>query len=115
MPTSAPTLLVLNGGSTSLRFAVSRTDATLTRVCSGTIERIGHDDAHLRLGDGTHEPVDARDPTAAVHALVHWLRQRGQADDLAAVGHRVVHGMTHFDPERITPANLARSMLARGS
>jgi acetate kinase len=41
-----------------------------------------------------------------VHALVQWLRQRGQAGELAAVGHRVVHGMGRFDPERITPALL---------
>jgi acetate kinase len=107
MPTSAPTLLVLNGGSTSLRFAVARADAALTNVCSGTIERIGRDDAHLRLEDGTREPLRAPDPGAAVHALVQWLRQRGQVGDLAAVGHRVVHGMGHFDPERITPALLA--------
>jgi acetate kinase len=106
MPTSAPTLLVLNGGSTSLRFAVARADAALTSVCSGTVERIGHDDAHLSLDNGTHEALSASDPGAAVHALVQWLRQRGQAGELAAVGHRVVHGMGRFDPERITPALL---------
>ena len=107
MPTPAPTLLVLNGGSTSLRFALSRADAMLTRVCGGTIERIGHDDAHLRLDDGTREAVVARDPGQAVHALVHWLREGGRAEAVVAVGHRVVHGMGHFDPERVTPGLLA--------
>ena len=111
MPTPAPSILVLNGGSSSIRFAVVRADDGLTRVCGGTLERIGHDDAHLAIDDlppaQGRQPIAARDPGDAVRALVQWLRQRGEADSLAAVGHRVVHGMDHFDPERITPALLA--------
>ena len=111
MPTPVPCILVLNGGSSSIRFAVVRADDGLTHVCSGTLERIGHGDAHLAI-DGlpperARQPISARDPGDAVRALVQWLRQRGDADPLAAVGHRVVHGMDHFDPERITPALLA--------
>jgi acetate kinase len=110
MPTPSPSILVLNGGSSSIRFAVLRADAGLTHACSGTLERIGHDDAHLAIDDlppaEARQAVAARDPGEAVHALVQWLRQRGEADSLVAVGHRVVHGMDHFDPERITPALL---------
>jgi acetate kinase len=111
MPTPSPSILVLNGGSSSIRFAVVRADAGLTHACSGTLERIGHDDAHLAIDDlppaEARQAVAARDPGEAVRALVQWLRQRGEADSLVAVGHRVVHGMDHFDPERITPALLA--------
>jgi acetate kinase len=111
MPTPSPSILVLNGGSSSIRFAVLRADDGLTGACSGTLERIGHDDAHLAIDDlppaEARQAIAARDHGEAVHALVQWLRQRGEADSLVAVGHRVVHGMNHFDPERITPALLA--------
>ena len=111
MSTPSPSILVLNGGSSSIRFAVMRADDGLARVCSGTLERIGHDDAHLAIDDlqpaQARQAIAARDHGEAVHALVQWLRQRGEVDSLVAAGHRVVHGMDHFDPERITPALLA--------
>jgi len=104
-------ILVLNGGSTSIRFALLRADQDLTRVCSGTMERIGHDDAHLLVDDlaaaEKRQLLQARDPRQALQSLVQWLRQRGEVDGIAAVGHRVVHGMNHFDPERITAELLA--------
>ena len=111
MRTSSPSILVLNGGSSSIRFAVLRADDLLTPVCSGTLEGIGQDAAHLALDDAppgqARQPIAARDPGEAVHSLVQCLQQRGDAEALAAVGHRVVHGMEHFDPMRITPALLA--------
>jgi acetate kinase len=111
MTTPSPSILVLNGGSSSIRFALLRADRDLTRLCSGTMERIGHEDAHLAIADAvpgeTCHAIEARDQRQAVHALVQWLRQRGDADALAALGHRVVHGMSHFDPERLTPELLA--------
>ncbi|MEO5688826.1 MAG: acetate/propionate family kinase [Burkholderiaceae bacterium] len=107
----APSILVLNGGSSSIRFAVLRATAQLTRVCSGTLNRIGQEDAHLHIDDvdaGLAQPaIAARDHAEAVGSLVQWLRQQGEADALVAAGHRVVHGMSHFDPERITPELLA--------
>ena len=111
MPTPSPSILVLNGGSSSIRFAVVCGNDGLTPVCSGMLERIGHDDAHLAIDDlppaQARQSIPARDHGEAVHSLVQWLRQRGDAQALAAVGHRVVHGMEHFDPVRITRALLA--------
>ncbi len=111
MPTPSPSILVLNGGSSSIRFAVVRANAQLTRVCSGTLNRIGQDDAHLEVdadaAPQARQAIPARDHAEAVGSLVQWLRQQGEADALVAAGHRVVHGMSHFDPERITPELLA--------
>ncbi len=108
MPTPSPSILVLNGGSSSVRFAVVRANHGLTPVCSGTLEHIGHDDAHLAIDElppaQARQSIPARDHGEAVHSLVQWLRQRGDAQALAAVGHRVVHGMAHFDPVLITSA-----------
>ena len=111
MPTSSVRILVLNGGSSSIRFAVVRANEDLTPICSGTIERIGRDGSHLAIDDAppaqARQAIPARDNAEAVHSLVQWLQQRGDAEALAAVGHRVVHGMDHFDPVRITPALVA--------
>ena len=111
MPTPSSSILVLNGGSSSIRFAVLCADGALTPVCSGTLERIGQDGAHLAIDDSpsalARQPIPASDHREALHSLVQWLRQRGDGEALTAVGHRVVHGMDHFDPVRITPGLLA--------
>jgi acetate kinase len=107
MPNLCPSILVLNGGSSSIRFALLRADRALTPACSGQIARIGHDDAHLAVDGGEPVPIRAADQEAAVSALLDWLRRRGEADAIVAAGHRIVHGMTHFDPELLTPALVA--------
>ena len=108
MSISLRSILVLNGGSSSIRFAVVRADGTLTPVCSGTLHDVGHDGAHLDVdGESASTPLRARDHDEAVASLVQWLRQRGEADALGAVGHRIVHGMGHFDPAWVTPELLA--------
>ena len=111
MPTPSPSILVLNGGSSSIRFALLRADARLTRICSGTLNGIGEADAWLGIDSDADAParqaIAARDPAEAIQSLVQWLRQGHGVDAIAAVGHRVVHGMNHFDPERITPDLLA--------
>jgi acetate kinase len=38
-----------------------------------------------------------------MEALLDWLGGQGAMSGLAAVGHRVVHGMHHTQPEWITP------------
>lgn len=110
MPTPSPSILVLNGGSSSIRFALVRANDGLTRVCSGMLERIGHADAHLALDAvppaEARQAIRAQDQGEAVRSLVQWLQQCGESESLVAVGHRIVHGMSHFDPERITPALL---------
>lgn len=49
----------------------------------------------------------AADHGAAVVFLLDWLEARPDFASIRAVGHRVVHGMRHSEPERITPRLLA--------
>ncbi|MEP6504000.1 MAG: acetate/propionate family kinase [Betaproteobacteria bacterium] len=107
MSAPPPSILVLNGGSSSIRFALLRASEALTPVCSGKIERIGQEDAHLAVDDGERVAIAATDPEGAVRALMHWLAQRGEAEAVVAAGHRIVHGLAHFDPERLTPPLIA--------
>jgi acetate kinase len=47
--------------------------------------------------------VSAPDFASAVAWLVNWLQEQAGFETIRAVGHRVVHGLTHTAPERITP------------
>jgi acetate kinase len=101
-------ILTVNGGSSSIKFALFETGRPLQKVISGGIERIGLPDARLRTkgiadGDGVSEQVTASDPTAAVGVLVDFLEKRGTPERLSAIGHRVVHGGPKYsEPREIT-------------
>jgi len=84
------TVLALNCGSSSLKYAVFRGDDAVAR---GACDRIG-------LGG-------AADHTAAVHAVLDELDRRG-VERPRAVGHRIVHGgPDHFEPAPVDAALLA--------
>ena len=104
-------VLVLNAGSSSLKFQLIRTDAerlasnTDERLAGGEVERLGGEAiVTLRAHDGTSSKTTAplRDHRAAVEYLVAWLvgpdsgAALGGRADIEAVGHRVVHGGERF-------------------
>jgi len=101
-------VLTINGGSSSIKFALFETGGSLRRILEGAIERIGLPDATLRVkglnpADNFQRPVTAPDHTVAVCALMDWIEERIGRDALAAVGHRVVHGGPKYsEPQRIT-------------
>ena len=105
-------ILTVNGGSSSIKFALFDDDAKLRRVLSGAVDRIGSADSVLRVqGAGSEEsfvrPVAAPDHRGAVEVLMSWIAERGGRDGLAAVGHRIVHGGDKFwRPQRITTGML---------
>ncbi len=101
-------ILTINGGSSSIKFALFKPDDALERMLEGRIERIGLPDASLRVQgvdaeDNFTRPVRAPDHKAAVAVLMDWIEERVGFDALTAVGHRVVHGGPKYcEPERIT-------------
>jgi acetate kinase len=91
------TILVINSGSSSVKFALFAGEAALARLWSGAIERIGLANAHFRAVDAGGAPVidktaDIPDHAAALRLLLDAIEDRGSRAPLAAVGHRVVHG-----------------------
>ncbi len=111
-----PALLVLNAGSSSLKFQVFEpgADGAPYRLARGLFEGLGgaahmivHDragavvaDERLGMGEFGHEE-------ALLHAAA-WLREHRSGHRLAAVGHRVVHGGADYaTPVRIDDAVLA--------
>lgn len=105
-------ILTINGGSSSIKFAVYNLSESITRGLYGQIDRIGLPDAKLTVTDAvTGQPssclINAVTYSAAVSFLVDWLEKQPFYDSIRAVGHRVVHGMEHTEPKRITPQLLA--------
>jgi acetate kinase len=108
-------ILVLNAGSSSLKFAVFGAGAGLPLRLAGNLEELqGH--ARFRAQDGqgavvdTHAWPETQPPghDGAIAFLLDWLQARLEGDRLAAVGHRVVHGgVDYAAPVRVTPTVLA--------
>ena len=103
-----PCILTINGGSSSIKFALFEAGDSLRRILEGGIERIGQPEAALRVkgvnpADSFSRSVTATDHTVAVDALMDWIEERSGRDALTAVGHRVVHGGPKYsEPRRIT-------------
>ena len=103
-------LLAINGGSSSIRFALYDVGKPLRRL-DGKVDRVGLSGTNLTFNDRTGQATDSRlinpgDHRSAVLFLLDWLETRQVLASVKAVGHRVVHGMTHGEPERVTPALL---------
>jgi len=110
---SGACILTLNGGSSSIRFAVYEAGDVLRRRFDGKLDRLGTHDATLIVSDPAGAPpvtraLDAADRAVAVAAVLDWLEAHPLFASITAVGHRVVHGMRHEQPELITPALLAQ-------
>ena len=109
MKPANPRILTINGGSSSIKFALFEAGDSLRRILEGGIERIGLPEATLRVkglnqADNFSRPLAAPDHTVAVGALMDWIEERSGRDALTAVGHRVVHGGPKYSkPQRITP------------
>ena len=108
MKSSNPRILAINGGSSSIKFALFEGGTSLRRIVEGSIERIGLRETTLRVkgvnqADNVTRRIAAPDHTVAVGALMDWIEERNGRDALSAVGHRVVHGgPKYYRPQRIT-------------
>ena len=97
MKPANPRILTINGGSSSIKFALFEAGDSLRRILDGEIGRIGLPEATfwvkgLNQADTFSRLVTAPDHTVAVGALMDWIEERSGRDALTAVGHRVVHG-----------------------
>ena len=103
-----PRILTINGGSSSIKFALFEAGEAMTRMIGGAIERIGSPEANMRVkglkpADGFSKQVTAPDHAAAVTALMDWLEHISDGAAFTAVGHRIVHGGPKYcEPRRVT-------------
>jgi acetate kinase len=100
-------ILTINGGSSSIKFALFQEGEPLRRMLQGKVDRIGLAGTSLAFGDGERNQqdsstIEATDYKSAVAFLLDWLEEKTGFASVRAVGHRVVHGMQHTAPERVT-------------
>jgi acetate kinase len=105
-------ILVLNAGSSSLKFQIIATDLDRirkdsdVRLLRGEVDRIGGEAiVTIQKGDGPKQTFTAslRDISAALDYVIRWIasKESGVSEiqsvaDIHAVGHRVVHGGEKF-------------------
>ena len=108
-----PHVLTVNGGSSSIKFALFDGGDSPRQSLKGVIERIGLPGATLRVDAGnpannTSQPLTVPDYASAVRALIDWIEEQNGCEVLTAVGHRVVHGGPKYcQPQLITAEMIA--------
>jgi acetate kinase len=101
-------ILTINGGSSSIKFALYEAVEPLRRMLEGKVDRIGSTGASLSFHDliasrqGSLSLL-ASDHKSATTFLISWLEKQACFATVAAVGHRIVHGMTRTQPVPVTP------------
>ena len=103
----APSVLTINGGSSSIKFALFEMREPLKRSLHGKVDRIGVPGTNLTFNDPTRNQRQAQTIQASDHGsgatfLIDWLEQNVGLGSVTAVGHRVVHGMKFTEPQRVT-------------
>lgn len=105
-------VLSINGGSSSIKFALFELADEPRRRVSGGVDRIGLADGTFkaqdpRTNETVRRPFNAANHAEAVAQLIGWLGSRLDVESLAAVGHRIVHGgPSLFEPCWISDAVL---------
>jgi acetate kinase len=98
MTTALPCILTINGGSSSIKFALFEAGDSLRRILEGGIERIGLPEATLRMKgldqtDNFSRLVTAPDPAAALGGLDMSMFAGGIGENAPTVRARVCDGL----------------------
>ena len=116
-----PTLIVLNAGSSSLKFQVFEMldDAEPQLVWKGLYEGLGgaahfvvRHAAGADLDEMTWNSGDGIGHEEALMHLVSWLRQHQESRKLVAIGHRVVHGGEAFSAPVLVDESVVQKLEA---
>jgi len=109
LKTPAARLLIINGGSSSIRFTVFESSESLKPIFTGKIEGIGQPSGRFSVKDfvGAQDEsrtLGLRTYAVAVCTLFDWFQGKIDLAAFTAVGHRVVHGGPNYSlPTFITP------------
>lgn len=100
-------LLSINGGSSSIKFALYQVEEPLKLRLYGKVDRIGLSGTNLTFHDPDGKPkvslnLTVTDHKSAANFLIDSLEKQNGFESVLAVGHRVVHGMQHTAPELVS-------------
>ena len=115
MMDSTGLLLIINAGSSSIKFAIfnaGEPPSAASLLCEGQMSGIGHailfhvSGAQLQMQTDVHLP-EGCDHAAALDVLLRWIKQTYANQHIVAAGHRIVHGGDKYQqPVRIDAAVL---------
>ena len=115
MKSASAHIITVNGGSSSVKFALFSSDERPARQLNGLIERVGSPDATLVVidRDGTtidRRPLGTADHKQAAEQIADWLARRVGNDDVLGVGHRIVHGGVHLVEHQVVTAQVMSAL-----
>lgn len=104
-------ILTINGGSSGIKFSLYKIEEPLVQLFYGELGNIGTKNSTLSFTKAIDQEkycitIKAADHHEAATALTGWLEKQEGFDSVKAIGHRIVHGMKHTEPEIITSALL---------
>lgn len=82
-------VLTINGGSSSIKFAVYTLSDAPDKIFSGHIDRIGTNPSIPDFQKGVEE-------------LISQLEENKLLENIAVIGHRIVHGMNYTRPQMLS-------------
>ncbi|MEO6914932.1 MAG: acetate/propionate family kinase [Chitinophagaceae bacterium] len=96
-------ILTINAGSSSIKFSVYDVNPSLNKTLYGQIQNIGSGNARFTSSmSDQHYQGEFQDMDKAGQWLIEWLEKQNIFSRIAAIGHRIVHGLKHTAPEIIT-------------
>ena len=101
-------VLTINGGSSSIKFALYEIEDSLMQLFYADIQSIGTKKIKLSFNNTVTQEksfidIKAVDYDEAVDFLIGWIENQDWFSSVRAIGHRIVHGMKHTAPELVTP------------
>jgi len=107
MAQSPTSVLAINVGSSSIKFAVYQIGVRLKPLLYGKFDRLDVGGTTLSwhtIESGSGEGhMEVPDRVQGTGRMLDWLEARQEFASIRAVGHRVVHGMGHTEVARVTP------------
>lgn len=108
MEAAKTSILIINSGSSSIKFSFYKIADLTKQLLYGEIENNGAKNATLHFTNtitNQKNSIDVKSGEAddAVNFFIDWLEKQDEFVSTRAIGHRIVHGMKHTQSEKITP------------
>lgn len=99
-------ILAVNGGSSSLKFALYENTANPKIIISGQIKRIGLSGTKFTVtnhvsNEKNNIKLNTSDFKEVIVFFIQWLQKQKDFEKITGIGHRIVHGMKHTKAEII--------------
>jgi len=90
-------ILTINSGSSSIKFSLYAFDGGEQLILKGAIREIGKEEGYFTIRDRVGHTLlnvskKIKDHKIATGEITRWLKDNGYADNIRAIGHRIVHG-----------------------